>query len=446
MDQLVDKSLERDLLAQMFLYPETRTYVVEHQVGEELFWSSSHRAIFSALKEEVETEGIVAINLLWPKLESTGKAGDIPEGKQYLTEILSIDVPRTGYGKRVDALRDLQERRDLVLFTNDLASQAQKKTTSLIDLRAAASEQIEKLTSTGRVEPFAKFGDVAEELLLEAEARQKEGVQHIGLATQFKNLDFFTGGFQPGNLVILAARPSQGKSAFSLDLMRGIADRNADTGIALFSMEMSRKQVVNRLLGQETNISGQKIKLGKLTPDEWSIVTQKAAELARKDLVIDDHGDLTPGGIYARVGGMMKSMPIKMVVVDYLQLMYVPGIENENREVSIISRSLKQLAVKHDCVVLALSQLSRAPEARSGGRPKLSDLRSSGSIEQDADIVMFIHHPHLYGETGVQGESLEGIAHIHIDKNRDGPTGQIDLEWHKEYASFREITGKTISI
>jgi len=274
---------------------------------------------------------------------------------------------------------------------------------------------------------------------IEKAKNQKEGLS--GVPSGFTALDRITSGWQKTDLIIIAARPSMGKTAFVLSMARNMAV-NHNKSVAVFSLEMSSIQLVTRLIASETELGSQKLKTGKLEDWEWEHLNRKISSLDKAPIFIDDTPALSIFEFRAKCRRLKMQHDIQVVVVDYLQLM-TAGTDtrgSREQEVSSISRSLKAIAKELDVPIIALSQLNRSVESREGKRPQLSDLRESGAIEQDADIVIFIHRPEYYGITeDGSGNSLLGVAEILIAKHRNGPTGDIHLSFKKELAKFSDM-------
>jgi replicative DNA helicase len=275
--------------------------------------------------------------------------------------------------------------------------------------------------------------------MLERIHGQRGGV--IGVPSGFAYLDNLTGGFQQSDLIIIAGRPSQGKTALALSIARNAAVEHG-IPIGIFSLEMASQQLVLRLLAAEARVNAHALRTGRLSDEEWPKLSTKCHRLAEAKIFIDDTPALGILELRAKARRLKAEHNIGMVIVDYLQLMQGPrDAENREKEISMISRSLKALAKELGIPVIALSQLSRAVEARSGRRPVLSDLRESGAIEQDADVVIFVHRPEIYGERFLEDGQTpsEGLAEILIGKQRNGPTGQILLSFVKDYARFENL-------
>ena len=274
---------------------------------------------------------------------------------------------------------------------------------------------------------------------IEAAARHKGTV--TGLATGFYDLDYKTSGLQPSDLILIAARPSMGKTAFVLSMARNMAVKHHQA-VAIFSLEMSAVQLVNRLIASETELSAEKLKTGRLTDEEWQQLHSRIKALVEAPILVDDTPALSIFELRAKCRRLKQKYGIKVLIIDYLQLMTAGADMRGNREqeVSLISRQLKIIAKELSIPVMALSQLNRGVESRPDKKPMLSDLRESGSIEQDADMVMFIHRPEKYGITvDNEGNSLLGIATIIIAKHRSGAVGEVNLRFRAELTQFCDL-------
>jgi replicative DNA helicase len=267
-------------------------------------------------------------------------------------------------------------------------------------------------------------------------ALYEAGADVTGTPSGFRDLDRLTSGFQPGNLIIVAARPSMGKSGLGLCMAANLAVR-AEVPVAMFTLEMSKAEVTQRLMCSEAKVESQRLRTGKLGADDWPRLTAACDRLAKAPIYVDDQGSITMMEIRSKARRLKSRQPdLGLIVVDYLQLMTSgSSVENRVQEVSQISRSLKVLARDLDVPILAMSQLSRAVEQRHDKRPILSDLRESGSIEQDADLVMFIYRDEYYNDESDQ----QGIAEVHLAKHRNGPTDTVKLSFLKRYAKFADL-------
>jgi replicative DNA helicase len=277
------------------------------------------------------------------------------------------------------------------------------------------------------------------EMLETISSRYSEGGGVIGVPTGLVKLDNLTGGFQRSDLVILAARPSMGKTAVAMSMARNAAI-DYKKAVAFFSLEMSATQLVMRLISAEAKVDQHRLRTGDLKNEHWQSIVSTIHRLTEAPMYIDDTPALGIMELRARARLMKREHNIELIIIDYLQLMHAPKAESREREISMISRGLKQLAKELDIPIIALSQLNRSVESRGDKRPMLSDLRESGSIEQDADVVMFVHRPEYYGITvDEEGMPTEGTAEIIIGKQRNGPTGTAKLAFVKEFARFENL-------
>ena len=254
-----------------------------------------------------------------------------------------------------------------------------------------------------------------------------------GVPTGFSDLDYKTAGFQPSELLLIAARPAMGKTAFALNIALNAAIRD-NKKVALFELEMSKESLVNRLFAMESKVNAQKIRTGELSAAEWTSLSEGATEIAKSNIVIDDNASITPAELRSKCRKLKLEKGLDLVIIDYLQLM-TTGKENRQQEVSDISRSLKLLARELDVPVVALSQLSRKVEERTDKRPMLSDLRESGAIEQDADVVMFLYREDYYKKD----TENTNVTEVIIAKQRNGPIGTVNLLWFPEYMQFKSV-------
>jgi replicative DNA helicase len=280
---------------------------------------------------------------------------------------------------------------------------------------------------------FSHIGDVLIETYEQIEKAYESTEAITGLSTGFRDLDFKTSGLQPSDLILVAARPSMGKTAFSVNLCQNIATQNEGASVAIFSLEMAKAQLVQRMLATQAGVGLGKIRNGDLTPEDWAKLASASAPLSKAKIYIDDTAGITIMEMRAKCRRLKMEQGLDMIMIDYLQLMS-GGAKQQSREqeISEISRGLKGLAREMSCPVIALSQLSRAPELRADHRPILSDLRESGAIEQDADIVMFLYRDEYY----FNDTEKKGIGEIIIAKQRNGETGTIELAWLGDLVKF----------
>jgi replicative DNA helicase len=290
------------------------------------------------------------------------------------------------------------------------------------------------VSETRQTGDFHSIAEVLDRFFDQIDYMQQHRGEVVGVATGFADLDQLTGGLQRSDLIIVAARPSMGKTAFALGVAYGAALQHGKT-VGIFSMEMSAEQLVQRLLATETGVDSHRLRLGQINDNEWDRISRAFGRLSEANIFIDDSAAAGIMDIRSKARRLQAEHGVDLIIVDYLQLMSGRRTENRVQEISEISRGLKGLARELNIPVVALSQLSRAVETRSDHRPMLSDLRESGSIEQDADIVMFIYREEKYDETS----DKKGIAEIMVAKHRNGPVGSINLRFFEQTARFADL-------
>jgi replicative DNA helicase len=313
-----------------------------------------------------------------------------------------------------------------------LGYQEEKETDELLD---KAESLIFEISQKRRVQGFANVKDVLMDTFDRLEELHENNSEVTGIPSGFKDLDRMTSGFQDSDLVIIAARPSMGKTALALNMAQNIAV-GEDIPIAIFSLEMAKSQLVQRMLCSEAQVDSHRLRTGKLKDRDWQRLSEAAGRLGEADIFIDDTPGLTAMEMRAKSRRIKAEHGLGLIVIDYLQLMQSSAqTESRQQEVSQLSRSLKGLARELDVPVVSLSQLSRAVEQRNDKRPRLSDLRSSGSIEQDADVVAFIYRDEYYNPD----TEKQGITEVILGKQRNGPVGTVELAFQKEYTRFVDL-------
>jgi replicative DNA helicase len=306
-----------------------------------------------------------------------------------------------------------------------------------VELVDRAEQSVFELAQSRATQEFSHIEELLKDSFERITALFEAGADVTGVPSGFRDLDRLTSGFQAGNLVIVAARPSMGKSALGLCIAANLAVRH-ETPVALFTLEMSKQEVTQRFMCSEAKVESQRLRTGKLAPEDWSRLTAACDKLAKAPIYVDDTGSVSMMEIRSKCRRLKTKEPkLGLIIVDYLQLMTTgASVENRVQEVSQISRSLKVLARDLEVPILALSQLSRAVEQRHDKRPILSDLRESGSIEQDADLVAFVYRDEYYN--GEESDA-QGLAEIILAKHRNGPTDSIKLSFLKRYAKFADL-------
>ena len=425
---------EEYVLGAMLLAPGAIGAVSEICRAEDFYRQSHGRIYRAALALYGKGEPVDAITLT----DELDKLGELEEvgGRSRIHELAALVPASANAGHYARIVHEMATLRGLITCGQEIANLGYDRPGEVVDLVDRA-EQIVFAISQSRVSSeFSHIEQLLKESFERITALYEAGVEITGVASGFRDIDRITSGFQPGNLVIIAARPSMGKSALALCMAANMGVR-LNIPVALFTLEMSKAEVTQRLMCSEAKVESQKLRSGKLSPEDWPRLTAACDKLARAPIYVDDTGSITMMEIRSKARRLKARVPnLGLIIVDYLQLMSSgASVENRVQEVSAISRNLKILARDLEVPIVALSQLSRAVEQRSDKRPILSDLRESGAIEQDADIVGFIYRDEYYNEESDQ----QGLAEVIVAKHRNGPTDTVKLSFLKRYAKFADL-------
>ena len=399
------------------------------------FYRESHAKIYrAALALEQRSEPVDAITLA-DELHERGELEDVG-GRVRIHELAALVPASANVGHYARIVHEMATLRGLVRVGGEISRLGWERPGETPDLVDQAEQLVFDLSQNRVTSDFADIESLLKESFERITSLYEAGEEITGTASGYKDLDRLTAGFQPGNLIIVAARPSMGKSALALCMAANIAVRKG-IPVGLFTLEMSKAEVTQRLMCSEAKVESQRLRTGKLAPDDWPRLTAACDKLAKAPIYVDDTGSINMMEIRSKSRRLKSRHPdLGLVVVDYLQLMSSAGnAENRVQEVSQISRSLKILARDLEVPIVALSQLSRAVEQRTDKRPILSDLRESGSIEQDADLVAFIYRDEYYNEESDQ----QGLAEVILAKHRNGPTDSVKLSFLKRYAKFADL-------
>ena len=431
--QAVD--VEQTVLGAILIDPDALNRALD-VIDEDCFYKPAHKILMetiidmSSRNEPIDMVTITQELRRKNQLEASGGAVYISELTSKVSTSANID-----YHARIVLEKFILRR--VITIAGDLAKNACDGEGDAFDILDQAEQKLFQISSERLRLGAQSIGSIITTTLerLESIHGKSDGVTGVG--SGFVDLDKLTSGFQPSDLIILAARPSMGKTSFALTsaLKTAIKDKN---GVLIFSLEMSARQLVERMLCSEARVDAHQLRTGRLPESEWPKLSRAAGRLSEANILIDDTPGLGVMELRAKSRRLKAEKNIKMIVVDYLQLLHGPkNSQSREQEISAISRSLKALAKELDVPVIALSQLSRAVEARNPKRPMLSDLRESGAIEQDADVVMFIYRPEFYGEKETEdGSPAEGMAEIIVGKHRNGPVGTVVLQFNKQFAAF----------
>ena len=402
---------------------------------EEDFYREDNKAIYEAILNLYNRSEPIDIITVKSELESMGKFDQVG-GLEYLAE-LPEQVPTTANAmKYVKIVEEKSTLRQLIKTANEIIELGYNPTEDVEDIMEGAEKKIFNVMQDKNQKGYEPIKDVLVESFTKLEELYNRKQHITGVPSGFIGLDYRTSGFHGSELILIAARPAMGKTAFALNIATNAAVR-ANVPVAIFSLEMSKEQLVNRVLCSEAMVDSNKVRTGKLEEDDWTKLAGAIGPLSEAEIYIDDTPGINITEIRAKCRKLKLEKNIGMVVIDYLQLIQGSGKRNGSREqeISEISRSLKILAKELDVPVIALSQLSRAAEQRPDHRPMLSDLRESGAIEQDADIVMFLYRDDYYNEDSEK----KGIAEVILAKHRGGSTGTEELLWLGSYTKFVNI-------
>jgi replicative DNA helicase len=435
--------VERAVLGAMMLEADAIAPAIE-LIGPNAFYDPKHRKLFDAMINLFGRGHPVDMLTVSDELKRMGVLESIG-GSYFLSQLTSEISTAANIEHHARIVVEKSLLRELIGTMTRLVGVAFDPSSDAFEVLDKAEREIFDISDNQLRRSSRSMSDVLKETLHRLESIHGHEGGVTGVRSGFHKIDNMTSGFQPSDLIVVAARPSMGKTAFVLRLARNTAlDPKDKKGVVIFSLEMSASQLAQRLLTAEARIDAQAARTGRLHDNDWPDLARAAGILSQAPIFIDDSAGLGVLEVRAKARRLKAEHDIGMIIVDYLQLMHGSGDGRQNREQEIaqISRSLKGLAKELDVPVIAVSQLSRAVETRGGDRrPMLSDLRESGSIEQDADVVMFIYRAERYGiMVDDNGNSTEGLAEVIIGKQRNGPVGTVKLAWLDQYATFENLT------
>jgi replicative DNA helicase len=414
-------------------------------LDDSMFYAERHRRVYRAMIGLTETGSVVDPLTLADDLARRGEL-DAAGGKDYIGFLVDVVPTAANVEYHARIVREKALLRRLIEASTSIVQSAFDGKNTADELLDEAESRIFQVSQQRGREGFTRIKELLWPTMERIEALQRGGKTVTGVPTGFADLDELTSGFQPADLVVIAARPSMGKTALTLNIAQHAAIE-AQVPIAFFSLEMSKEALVQRMLTSEARVDAQRLRKGMLRDDDFPRLARAAGILSSAPVYIDDTPGISMLEMRSKARRLKADAELGLIVVDYLQLMQGPAdSESRQQEVSTISRGLKSLAKELSVPVVALSQLSRAPEQRAGedkGRPQLSDLRESGAIEQDSDVILFIYRPEVYfGPVDKDGNSLEGRAEIIVGKQRNGPIGSVNLFFHKQYTRFESYTAR----
>jgi replicative DNA helicase len=432
-DRLPPQNIEAEqaVLGAIFLEPSALTPATEILIPED-FYRAAHQKIFNAMLTLSDQGKAVDLITVTENLAAAKLLEDVG-GVSYLSELAGSVPTAANIEYYASIVGEKSILRRLIRTATEIAQDGYTREDEVESLLSEAEKSIMEVASRKNASAFHNIKDVLVSAYDNIETLHQRTGDVTGIPTGFAELDRMTAGFQRNDLIIVGARPSVGKTAFALNIAQNVATR-AGENVAIFSLEMGAEQLVMRMLCAEGNIDAQRLRTGSLTDEDWAKLTMAMGSLSNAGIFIDDTPGVRISDIRAKCRRLKQEHGLGMILIDYLQLILGSGRGGENRqqEISEISRSLKGLARELQVPVIALSQLSRGLEQRQDKRPMMSDIRESGSIEQDADIVAFLYRDDYYDK---ESEN-KNIIEIIIAKQRNGPTGTVSLAFVKEYNKF----------
>ena len=429
---------EQSLLGNILIFKETMRECIEAGVESDDFYLDKHRRIYnicSSMYENRETIDTISLSTKLKDYEYFDSIG----GLDYLMSLTDATIDKTNTKEYIRIIKNKSLARRIIKAGEEIASDGYDGQAGIDEVLEKAEKKILDITRSRTDSDFKPGSEVFESAVKKIEAIEAAGSAITGVKTRFTQLDQMTAGLQRSDMIILAARPSMGKSALALNIALNSA--MVSTGAcAIFSLEMPCEQLANRMLSAKAKVDGQKIRKGTLNEAEWIKIKEAEQELKRQKIFFDDTPGIKISDMHAKCRKLKEDYGLYLIIIDYIQLIQSTSkAESRQQEVSDISRKIKAMARELDVPIIALSQLSRSVEARNDKRPMLSDLRESGAIEQDADIVMFIYREDYYKKDEERNEKREDVELI-IAKHRNGPIGTVKLAFEKDINAFYSIS------
>ncbi len=426
---------EQSVIGSMIMDRDAITVASEIILGED-FYNKQYGVLFDTMVELNDEGKPVDLVTLQDRL----KEKDIPpevSSLEFIRDLITAVPTSANIKYYANIVAEKSTLRRLIRLNEEIANTCYAGKESMEDILADTEKRVFDLVQRRNSGEFVPIKKIVLDALDTIERASHNQGNVTGVATGFVDLDYKTAGMQPSDLILIAARPSMGKTSFVLNIAQYVAFKQKKT-IAVFSLEMSKEQLVNRLFSMESRVDSQHLRTGNLSDEEWEKLIESAGMIGESNLIIDDTPGISISEMRSKCRKYKLENNLEMIIIDYLQLMSGSGRATDSRqqEISDISRSLKALARELHVPVLALSQLSRAVEQRPDHRPMLSDLRESGAIEQDADVVMFIYRDDYYNKD----TEKKGVAEIIIAKQRNGPIGTVELLWLPDYTKFANLS------
>ena len=433
---------EQSLLGAMMIYPSVAAIAYDQGLEAKDFYLDIHKRIYTAMQDISDAGKPIDVTTLVSRLQDLEQL-NLVGGADYIIKLSDTAISSANSSYYIEIIKSRAHLRRLIETAELIAEDGFDTASDLDEVMDKAEREILNVTRSRRATDFKSSRDVVSNVMQELmKLRSMEG--HItGVKTGYTDLDRVTNGFQRGDLIILAARPALGKTAFALNLALNASFYNSGA-IAIFSLEMPAEALMKRILSAKSAVESSKLRSGNIRDDEFNKLNEAANELMATKLFVDDSSNVKISEVFSKCRKLRSEHGLDLVVIDYLQLISGSGRssgDNRQQEISEISRSLKGLAREMECPVIALSQLSRSVETRPDKHPMLSDLRESGAIEQDADIVMFLYRDEYYNKDENSQEDAEttNTTDVDIAKHRNGATGRIQLAFQKNISAFYNI-------
>ncbi len=429
---------EQSLLGNILIFKETMRECIEAGVESDDFYLDKHRRIYNICSSMFENRESIDTISLSTKLKDYEYFDSIG-GLDYLLSLTDATIDKTNTKEYIRIIKNKSLARRIIKAGEEIASDGYDGQAGIDEVLEKAEKKILDITRSRTDSDFKPGSEVFESAVKKIEAIEAAGSAITGVKTRFTQLDQMTAGLQRSDMIILAARPSMGKSALALNIALNSAMVSSGA-CAIFSLEMPCEQLANRMLSAKAKVDGQKIRKGTLNEAEWIKIKEAEQELKRQKIFFDDTPGIKISDMHAKCRKLKEDYGLYLIIIDYIQLIQSTSkAESRQQEVSDISRKIKAMARELDVPIIALSQLSRSVEARNDKRPMLSDLRESGAIEQDADIVMFIYREDYYKKDEERSEKREDVELI-IAKHRNGPIGTVKLAFEKDINAFYSIS------
>lgn len=425
---------EQSVIGSMIIDRDAITVASELITGDD-FYNKQYGILFETMVELNNAGSPVDLVTLQNKLREKDVPPEV-SSLEFVRDLITAVPTSANIKYYANIVAEKSTLRKLIRLNEEIANTCYVGKEELEVILEETEKKIFQIVQKRNTEDFTPIRQVVMNAMDKIEAASKNDGYVTGIATGFTDLDYRTAGMQPSDLVLIAARPSMGKTAFVLNIAQHVAFK-LGLPVAIFSLEMSKEQLINRMFSLESSVDAQKLRTGQLNDQDWERLIESAGVIGRSKLVIDDTPGITVSELRSKCRKLKLEHGLSMIIIDYLQLMSGSGRSSDSRqqEISDISRSLKGIARELNVPVLALSQLSRAVEQRPDHRPMLSDLRESGAIEQDADVVMFIYRDDYYNHD----TDKKGVSEIIVAKQRNGPIGTVELAWLPEYTKFANL-------